>query len=329
MAGWELQLDRRLMGAESSAMWRRLGGTTILLAWLTMAGPRMFACDLCAVYGATEAEGASGRGFFGGLAGQYTYFGAFQSDGHDSHNPDGEFLHSLVSQAFVGYNFDERFGLQFNLPVIYRDYGRHGAHGSDVGIGDASLNGNVRLYEMLTEKVTFRWTALGGLKFPTGDTDKLNPARPDFAAGIAGHDLTLGSGSYDGLVGTGFYARWRRLFMTSAMQYAIRTEGDFGYQFANDWIWYGGPGGYLVMGHKYTLALQAVVSGESKGEDTINGVATDDTAATFVYLGPQLSFTWSDKLSAQVAADLPVSLTSSGQQIVPDYRIRAGLTWRL
>jgi hypothetical protein len=140
----------------------------------------------------------------------------------------------------------------------------------------------VRLYEKLTEHSTFRWTVLGGIKFLTGDSDKLNPAEPDFAAGIGGHDLTLGSGSYDGLVGTGFYTRWKRWFLTGAMQYAIRTEGDFGYQFANDWIWYGGPGVYLVLGGKSTLAFQAVVSGESKGQDTINGVATDDTATTVV-----------------------------------------------
>jgi hypothetical protein len=118
------------------------------------------------------------------------------------------------------------------------------------------------------------------------------------------------------------------VFLTGAMQYAIRTEGDFGYQFANDWVWYGGPGVYLVMGEKYTLALQAVVSGESKGEDTINGVATSDTAVTSVFMGPQVNFTWSDRLSVQVAVDLPVSIASSGEQIVPDYRIRADLTWR-
>ena len=275
-----------------------------------------------------EAQGTSGRGFFGGVAEQYTCFGTFQSGGHDAPNPDGEHLDSLISQAFVGYNINERFGVQFNLPVIYRDYGRDGAHGSEVGIGDVSLIGNVRLYQKLTEAATFRWTALGGVKFPTGETDKLDPALPDFAAGIGGHDLTLGSGSYDGLVGTGFYARWTRLFLTGAMQYAIRTEGNFGYQFANDWIWFGGPGVYLAMGDRYTLALQAVVSGESKGEDTISGVATSDTAITSVFLGPQINFTWSARLSAQIAADLPVSIASSGEQLVPDYRIRAGITWR-
>ncbi|MCX6925071.1 MAG: hypothetical protein NT154_17935 [Verrucomicrobia bacterium] len=309
-------------------MFGQVSRTVIVFAFLTAGVRAPLACDLCAIYGAMEAQGGSGKGFFGGVAEQYTHFGTFQSSGHDATNPDGEYLHSLISQAFVGYNFNDRLGLQFNLPVIYRDYGKDGAHSSESGIGDVSLIGNLRLYEKLTDDATFRWTALGGIKFPTGDSDKLNPAAPDFAEGIGGHDLALGSGSFDGLVGTGFYIRWKRLFLTGSMQYAIRTEGDFGYQYANDWIWFGGPGTYLMLGHDWMLAVQALVSGESKGEDTINGVASNDTAITSVFLGPQLNFTWKDRLSAQIASDLPVSIFSSGEQIVPDYRVRAAFTWR-
>jgi len=286
------------------------------------------ACDLCSVYAATEAQGGSGKGFFGGVAEQYTYFNTFQVDGHDVSNVGNQYINSSMSQVFAGYNINNRIGVQFNLPVIYREYGYMANRGSESGIGDVSLIGNFRLYEKLTEKFTFNWTALGGVKFPTGDTSHLNPAEPDFAPGIGGHDLTLGSGSFDGLVGTGFFARWQRLFLTGAMQYAIRSEGDFGYQFANDWIWFGGPGVYLLLGHENTLSLQVVVSGESKGQDTVGGEATDDTAITAVYLGPQINFTWSSKLSAQIGADLPVSIVTTGQQVVPDYRVRAAVTWR-
>lgn len=288
----------------------------------------VIACDLCSVYAATEAQGGGGRGLFGGIAEQYTYFNTFQIDGHDVSDVDNQYLKSSVSQAFVGYNFNNRLGLQFNLPVIYREYGTAVKRGSDLGIGDASLIGNVRLYEKITDHFTFNWTALGGLKFPTGDSSHLNPDEEDFAPGIGGHDLTLGSGSCDGLVGTSFFARWKRVFLTGAMQYAIRTEGDFSYQAANDWIWSGGPGVYLLLGDTHTVSLQAVVSGESKGQDSMAGVATDDTAITAVYLGPQVNFTWSSKLSAQIGADLPVSIVTTGQQIVPDFRVRAGLTWR-
>jgi hypothetical protein len=86
-------------------------------------------------------------------------------------------------------------------------------------------------------------------------------------------------------------------------------------------------GVYLLLGQEHTLTLQVVVSGESKGQDTVNGVATDDTAITSVFLGPQLNYTWSSRLSAMVGADLPVSIVSSGEQLVPNYRVRAAVTW--
>jgi hypothetical protein len=190
------------------------------------------------------------------------------------------------------------------------------------------LIGNLRLYEKLTERFTINWTAQAGVKFPTGSTSQLNPDLPDFAPGIGGHDLTMGSGSYDGVLGTGFYVRWKRVFITGWMQYAVRSEGDFGYHFANDWTWLGGPGVYLLLGHEHTLALEAVVSGESKAQDTLSGVATDDTAVTSFFLGPQLNYTWSSRLSAMVGGDLPVSIVSSGEQVVPTYRVRAAVTWR-
>ena len=112
------------------------------------------------------------------------------------------------------------------------------------------------------------------------------------------------------------------------MQYAIRTEGDFQHQYANDWTWSGGPGAYLVLNDDYTLAAQVVTSGESKGKDTFAGVPDGDSAETIVYVGPQINFTWSSQLSAQVGADLPVSLKDSGDQIMPSYRVHAAVTWR-
>jgi hypothetical protein len=288
----------------------------------------LVACDLCAIYAATEAEGGSGKGFFGGLAEQYTYFNTIQVNGHDVSNEGDQYLKSSLSQVFAGYNFNNRIGVQFNLPVIWRSYGFQSARGSESGIGDVSLIGNVRLYEKLSEHFTFNWTGLGGVKFPTGSTSQLNPVLPEFAPGIGGHDLTLGSGSYDGLLGTGFYARWKRVFLAGAMQYAIRTEGAYDYQFANDWTWIGGPGVYLLLGDEHTLSLQAVVSGESKGLDTLNGANVDDTGVTSVFLGPQINYTWSSRLSALLGADLPLSIVSSGEQIVPTWRIRGAVTFR-
>jgi hypothetical protein len=298
----------------------------LCLSGLLCAG-RAMACDICSVYAASEAQGQGATGFYGGLAEQYTYLNTLRSGGRTVPNADREYLDSLTSQVFAGYNINSHIGVQVNLPVIYRDYGRTGDHASEGGIGDVSLIGNFLVYQKLEEDFTFSWTALGGVKLPTGNTSHLNDA-PDFALGIGGHDLTLGSGSVDGLVGSGVYTRWKRLFLTANMQYAIRGEGSFAYQFANDLSWSGGPGVYLILGHKHTLALQAVISGESKGQDTVNGVQTGDTAETILYLGPQINFTWGSRLSLQAGADLPVHISSTGEQLVPNYRVHTAVTWR-
>jgi hypothetical protein len=296
---------------------------------LVSAGaPSAMACDLCSVYAASEAQGGGGAGFFGGVAEQLSYFNTLQVDSHKIAN-DGEYIYGSVSQLFLGYNVNSRWGLQLSVPIIHRAWGSSsGGNRSETGIGDVSLLGNVRLFEHLSEDFTFTWTALGGVKLPTGDPGHLNPTEADFAAGIGGHDLTLGTGSIDGLVGTGGVVRWKKLFATASVQYAIRSEGAFAYRFANDLSWSGGPGVYLALSHKYTLALQAVCSGETKGNDIAQGMKTDDTGETIVYLGPELHFTWGSRLSTQLGADLPLLINNSGEQLVPDFRLRAAVTVR-
>ena len=125
--------------------------------------------------GRRRRKATSGRGFFGGVAEQYTYFDTFQSGGHDAPNPDGEYLNSLISQAFVGYNLNERFGLQFNLPVIYRAYGRMAPTPARSGIGDVSLIGNVRLYQKLTEDGHFQVDGAGRHQVPDGQYGQAEP----------------------------------------------------------------------------------------------------------------------------------------------------------
>src|ERR1051326_3731305 len=133
-------------------------------------------------------------------------------------------------------------------------------------------------------------------------------------SGIHGHDLTLGTGSYDGIVGSSIYVRKQRLFLGANVQYAIRSEGDFHYQFANDLTWSGGPGYVLMLQDNYTLSIQAVVSGEYKGKDAFEGEKAEDTGVTAVYLGPQLVFTWKENLSAQLGADLPITIQNRSEE---------------
>lgn len=299
------------------------------------------ACDICSVFSAAQARGEIGKGFFGGVAGQFTHFGTLQEDGREMSNPTGQYLDSSVSQVFAGYNFNERVGLQLNVPVIYRSFKRPDDfaidRGTEFGVGDVVLLGHYQPYRHEEKRFTFSWTVLGGIKFPTGSTHRLReevaeltappppPGAPD--SGIHGHDLTLGSGSYDGIVGTGIFFNSHRYFLAASAQYAIRSKGDFDYRFADDLTWAGGPGYFLLLKEQYTLALQLNVSGERKDRDTFRGATAADTGVTAVYLGPQINFTWSDKLSAELGVDVPVSIDNTALQAAPDYRIRAGVTW--
>ena len=327
----------KLFSQLNSNLMKNLKFTLLIIFAGALGASAVVACDLCAVYAATEAKGESGKGFFAGVAEQFSHFGTVQVEGQKVSNPAGQFLDSSISQLFVGYNFNERTGVQFNAPMIYRSFKRPEGfaidRGTESGMGDVSLIGNFLPWRHDKMNFTFMWRVLGGIKFPTGDTSRIKeefsemeiPGAP--VSGIHGHDLTLGTGSIDGIVGTGIYTRWKRGFLGANVQYTIRSKGDFDYRFANDLTWSGGPGVYLFLEDDFTLALQAVVSGEHKGLDTFRGGPADDTGVTAVYLGPQISLTWKGHLSAELGLDLPMTINNTALQTVPDYRVRGGLTW--
>ena len=330
---------------------------TLAVAIMAGAPGAARACDICAVYAATEhSESRPGPRF--GVATQYTHFGTLQNDGNEVPNPFGQRLDSVITQVVLGWQFIPRLGVQVNLPFIYRDFRRleHGrpTDGTVGGPGDMSILTNVLAYsEPVGEQGLFHLNLLGGLKLPTGDSELLaeeldedghahaavarglhprHTTGPGAANGtenaVHGHDLALGSGSVDGLVGGDMMLSWRRVFFSGLLQYAIRGEGSFDYRYANDLLFAAGPGVWAWLGHESTLAVQAVLNGETKGKDTQAGMSKDDTAITTLYLGPRLTGTWEPSWSAELAAELPVYRNNTSLQIMPDYRIRAAAIWR-
>jgi hypothetical protein len=297
------------------------------------------ACDLCAVYSAPLAHHVHDAGFHMSLAEQFTHYGTIQVDGEKVPNEFDQKLDSSISQVAVGYQFTDRAGVQFTLPVIYRSFRRleEGVvqSGTESGIGDVALIGNYVVWRRDREDWSVAWQVLGGVKFPTGDSDRLHeeleegdeePGGEESA--VHGHDLALGSGSYDGIVGTDVYARWRRLFFSAGMQYAIRSRGDFDYKYANDLTWSGGPGVHVIFTEDWIVGLQANVSGEYKQNDELGDEEAGDTALTAVYLGPQATVTWKGRLTGEVSVAWPVHLDNSALQIVPDYRVIGAFSWR-
>ena len=326
------------------------------LGVLLAAGTPAIGCELCAIYAGSH-EGVERNGWFTGAAEQFTSFGGLQLGGKEVANTANQSIETSTTQFILGYNFNDHFSLQANIPYIHRSFRRPNGtgieEGSEDGLGDAILVGKLLLLRKDTAESSFAWSLLGGLKFPTGSTSQLREETQQLSrlvsstggthgsthsgtingvtteSGIHGFDLALGSGSFDARVGTSIYFRYKRAYFNAAVQYAINGEGDYGYRFANDLTWDGGPGYYLLQDGTRTLALEAAFSGEHKGADIYKDQRVDSTGFTAIYIGPKLTYTWKDRLSAHLGVDFPVSVTNSGLQAAPGTRVRAGFTWLL
>lgn len=304
----------------------------------TVSAP-VLACDICSVFVAERAQGITSAGFQAGLAEQFTHFGSIKADGAAVSNDAGQFLNSSNTQLYLNYPFTHALGAQVNIPIIYRSYSRTGTAGSDTGsvsgVGDISALARYLLLEEVSENSTFHWSALSGIKLPTGSSARLAeemsegpppPGVPDSV--VHGHDLTLGSGSFDFLVGMTAQYNVGRFTIPATLQYAIRTQGSYGYQFANDFTFQLSSGYFAVLQHSFSLVTAMGLLGESKGKDVFQGSPADDTGITAIYVGPQLSFTAGERVSGLLALDLPWVMNTTSTQIVPDSRIRAVVTGR-
>ena len=338
----------------------------LLVGLHVLAGPTM-ACDLCGCYtprlevapslAGLTTEPSWWTGFYGAVSEQFTYFGTVQVDGHEVGNPANQYLNSSITQFVGGYDFGHHISLQVNVPLIYRSFSRPEGftidRGTESGLGDVSLVGQYVLYQtssagrrevnfddpksprMIVEEpdFTFSAVALAGVKFPTGDSSRLkeefNEMEVEGApeSGIHGHDLTLGTGSYDGLFGALIALRYRSFFFEQNVQFSLRGDGLHQYHFANDLQWNGGPGYYLMRNDRATVGLQAIISGEHKDVDRFQGRPAEDTGITSVFAGPRVTVSIR-KISAELSAELPLVIDNTALQVVPNYRITGAIAIR-
>jgi len=145
---------------------------------------------------------------------------------------------------------------------------------------------------------------------------------------VGGHDLALGSGSVDGVIGTSLFLREKSFFLGAGAQYLLRTRGAYGYQFGNAFLWNFSPGVLFVRDDEQYLGLQLNVNGEIKQQDNIQGLRIDHTGMNAIYAGPQF-FASSEDLNFLGGVDFPLSQHTDGATLVPDYRIRVQMNWKL
>jgi len=337
----------------------------VVFSFVALGVMPTLACDLCGCY-TPQIEAMPGmepsaskswwNGFYAAVGEQFTHFGTVLVDGREVSNPTGQYENSSITQLVAGYTINDRFALQLNFPLIYREFKRPEGfaidRGTESGLGDISLllktvafrysSGAKREFDVSGKNpvaiehepdFTISTVLLTGLKFPTGDSSRIKeefheidiPDAPE--SGIHGHDLTLGTGSYDGIFGELTSLRYKSFFAEANVQFTLRGDGLHQYHFANDLAWDGGPGYYLVRNRETIVGLQFIVSGEHKDVDRFGGKAADDTGITSVFVGPRIVASHG-RWSGEVEVDLPVLINNTALQVVPDYRIRGGISFR-
>lgn len=319
------------------------------------------ACELCAIYSADNARGASVSGFLVSLSEQFTAYRTTQLDGKEVEFSDPDYFDNSITHVAPTYNFSPRFGVSLSVPIVYNSFKRSDfrysrsqpiptfevERGSEFGLGDMALIARGVVLQISEMNYAVTVNALGGVKFPTGDDERIrdeieqarifesrlppgtphDPLSHSFT-GVHEHSLALGSGSYDGIFGLTLNTRWKRWFFNSQVQYYLRTEGQEEFEFGDELLISGGPGRYLVVNDEWTFNLQFSGYYETEARDKVLGRKSDHTGMTAWYVGPQLAFTWGERFAANAAADFPVRITNNGLQNVPDYRIHGGVSLR-
>lgn len=336
----------------------------VLTILVFQIGTALAACDLCAVPRPIEGEEMVVGDFALGLAEQFTSYRTLKLNGDEVANSIGERLQSSSTQLYLRYQITDRVGLQLTAPYVYRDFERAGSggikeSGSETGFGDLSMLLRYVPVKFRSGAVELSWRLRFGIELPTGDSDRLGEERHEDTSdeedkdmghddhhdhgvqslatghlehnqvtGIHGHDLALGSGSLDWIVGTEMILDLERSLVSVGGQYTIRSEGDFGYRYHNDLIWAAAVGRRLELTDDKTLLIKLAVGGEYKGMDVLAGDKVADTGMNSIYVGPEVSLVHASSWSGGFALDFPLLQDNTGLQLVSDYRVRAQVAVR-
>lgn len=280
-----------------------------------------------------------------GVAHLFTHYESNVNPTFASDQP-GQHLDSNIAQAYLSYSLANEASVQLNLPLIHRRYRRledgESVEGTESGVGD--ITALLKLVPVRNHEAesALLWELFGGLKLPTGDTNRLREEsdaahadeerilRHGGADGslIGGSDLALGSGSTDLIFGTAVFAQQGRYFASGSVQYGLRREGDYGYQYGDDLFWSLAAGRYLVLEDERSLALKAAFSGDHKREDSIHGDSVEGSREDNVYVGPELEYSLASRWHFDIGVDLPILNESAATQAVPQLRIRGSLAYR-
>lgn len=299
------------------------------IAFLLMAGCG-WACDVCATHVALSEKESVGRP----SVGVFEQFSAYDASGSDD-----ERFECWTTQFAAGYRLSERWAFQLGFPYVDREL--NGV--SEQGVGDATALAVCRVFRSMREANVRLVDVYAGLKLPTGDSDLLREERDqaleeENMAGMhdgmghehsAGHHLSPGSGSWDGIFGINTYGKLGPWAAQGNAQYKMNSEGDFDFEYGDEFVWVVGVKYFAILEQSQSLGVGLDVSGNWQDQNKVLGETdTEHPITRAVYAGPAATYTHSDCLSVSFAWDFPVAGEADGLQGAADTHVRASVNWQ-
>ena len=246
-------------------------------------------------------------------------------DAHELHE-EGHHVHNKTHEGFyhftLGANPLENLTLLAEIPYVVRgsveieDHDRLGEKEESKGIGDLNL---IAIYRFLKQDENYLG-AVGGVKFPTGETKETNSQNMRFEP-----ELQPGTGSYDYPLGVVYQLQVNSFVFRGNVIYVIKTEGDQDFEFGDlfstslflDYIVNPGSNAFETK-----IGLDLNFQHEEKQVDRGEEVA--DSGGTTLFLGPALTVKAHDNVSVFGNILFPVHQNLGGVHQELDFVWNAG-----
>ncbi len=305
-----------------------------ILGMLWMAAGAAPACDFCAArLAASTWDGAPTSV---SLSDQYSKFDRPSAGGHEFTG------HAL--QLSVSHRMADRWSVQADVPCLDRKLEDE----TESGLGDVSLIAAYRAINRTATETPVLVDFYAGVKAPTGNTDPLEEERiatrppsinPDadhdhdhadadggetHETHAHGHHLALGSGSWDLLFGARGLVQRGRWSANAEVQYIARTEGDFDFEYGDEFVSRLGARYFVMQMREVHLSLGPDVTREWRDENKTLG-QTSEASSAATYVGPAVDLAWPGRLTVSVAWDVGIEGENEGLDGAADQRARASL----
>ena len=230
----------------------------------------------------------------------------------------------LVDHTFaLGAHYGLRYDLQLSaiVPYISRTLTLDDPAGpdrvSEEGWGDAALVAKWRYLRLDDVGRATNFAVLAGLELPTGDTD-LSVDDP-----TVGHDLQVGSGSWDPSIGTAVThepGRWR---FNAAVLYQWKGEGTRNFKEGDEFF------AELAAGNRFWLEpypgpfmrFDALLRYRREWRSREDGDVVHDSGGDLLTVGATLAFRPRPTIDLQLFVEYPVYQSLEGTQLEEDLSV--------